>query len=340
MIGGQGYDEFYAAAMIRISYLVHRGLVDYIAADYNHYTEASDQNGKSPLTKATYLEVVQNPLKRVPITLSPNPIKPGSAYATPDIDVKKLRDHTDMKDVIRIILNLWDNRFQNKFQGRNGDREKLEELMAYRDKAAHQKQFTLADLQSAKDIAWSLLMVLEQARLAQEVNQIYNAHALRHVSPSDDVPLPLNDFEDNATRSIAPVEPGNELYIQIVYPDQRVVQYQLPIDEPRIVVGRGPNSAFYIADSAISRLHLVIVRDAANNLTITDLTTKSGTKLNGAKLESGSKYAWKAGETVQIGNTLLILRSKPGKQIVNQEQPQHVNGNISSTVHTATHPLN
>ena len=60
-----------------------------------------------------------------------------------------------------------------------------------------------------------------------------------------------------------------------------------------------------IEDSTVSTTHLCIQRDG-QGLTVTDMNSTNGTKLNGASLQGEAPL--NSGDTLEIGHTLLTVR--------------------------------
>ena len=72
-----------------------------------------------------------------------------------------------------------------------------------------------------------------------------------------------------------------------------------------LLVGRKSHCNLMIEDSTVSTTHLCIQRDG-QGLTVTDMNSTNGTKLNGASLQGEAPL--NSGDTLEIGHTLLTVR--------------------------------
>lgn len=102
----------------------------------------------------------------------------------------------------------------------------------------------------------------------------------------------------------AQVQPHSLYTLQAVASDGRIAEFALHQHE--ITIGRGPQADFQIADPQISRLHLRI--NLRGQLTLTDLGSTSGTKMEHEILPSHIPVPWQVGKPVLIGNTRLMLK--------------------------------
>jgi hypothetical protein len=99
----------------------------------------------------------------------------------------------------------------------------------------------------------------------------------------------------------------NTFYIEVLPPDGKVWYFSLPA-EP-VMVGRSSNRCKLIVnDPRISRIHLRIFRSPDVGVTITDMYSAHGSKLDGHPLPSGMAISWLLEQTATIGGTTLILR--------------------------------
>jgi len=89
-----------------------------------------------------------------------------------------------------------------------------------------------------------------------------------------------------------------------------------PLDLAKTLVGRRSHDQdvhqeIPIADSGISRRHLTFLRAADSRVTVLDLNSTNGTKLNGMKLEAGVETLVRPGDELTIGEwTRLIIRTR------------------------------
>ena len=89
----------------------------------------------------------------------------------------------------------------------------------------------------------------------------------------------------------------------------------LPLSPPGIVIGRGNEADLRIDDPGISRRHIEIRVEEAQDLggppriTVIDLNSTNGVSVNGRRVE---KAALADGATIKIGTTTMSLRIKQG----------------------------
>jgi hypothetical protein len=90
---------------------------------------------------------------------------------------------------------------------------------------------------------------------------------------------------------------------------------QLPLAPPGIVIGRGNDADLRIDDPGVSRKHIEIrVEDAqdlggAPRITVNDLGSTNGVSVNGKRVEQATLAD---GATIRIGNTTMSLHLKQG----------------------------
>src|SRR5436190_15819562 len=75
----------------------------------------------------------------------------------------------------------------------------------------------------------------------------------------------------------------------------------LPLDQPRITVGRHPANTLVVNDERASRAHCVI-EQVDDGWQLRDLKSSNGTRLNGDKVDSAKL---KPGDIIAIGATTL-----------------------------------
>lgn len=118
--------------------------------------------------------------------------------------------------------------------------------------------------------------------------------------PGNSMMLPDNPDDQHT----AQVQPHSLYTLQAVASDGRIAEFALHQNE--ITIGRGPQADFQIADPQISRLHLRI--NLRGQLTLTDLGSTGGTKLENEEVPSHIPIPWQVGKPVLIGNTRLMLK--------------------------------
>jgi len=99
----------------------------------------------------------------------------------------------------------------------------------------------------------------------------------------------------------------NTFYIEIIPPDRKLWRFPLPADQ--LLVGRSLNRCgLVIHDPRVSRIHLRISRSPDLGVTITDMYSANGSRLDGHALPPGLSINWLIEQTAAVGSTSLILR--------------------------------
>jgi DNA segregation ATPase FtsK/SpoIIIE, S-DNA-T family len=84
-----------------------------------------------------------------------------------------------------------------------------------------------------------------------------------------------------------------------------------PLAAGDLVVGRDPGCAVRLADPALSGRHLRLRVDENNRVTVKDLGSRNGTRLEGATLADGEEQALPPGAVVSAGRTQLAVELPP-----------------------------
>lgn len=95
-------------------------------------------------------------------------------------------------------------------------------------------------------------------------------------------------------------------YVEIITQSAPIRRVEVSLED--IVVGRSERCTIPVDDARVSRVHLRIQRRPDRGVTLTDLYTANGTTLDGRNVPSGMSISWLIGQTVQVGNVVLILR--------------------------------
>ncbi|MCA9079895.1 MAG: FHA domain-containing protein [Planctomycetaceae bacterium] len=80
---------------------------------------------------------------------------------------------------------------------------------------------------------------------------------------------------------------------------------RLPLDVPRLVLGRGTQCDVRVADSEVSRRHVQLIREDGR-WTLTDLGSSNGTFVNGKPVQSA---VLSQGDQIQVGRSILVFDS-------------------------------
>jgi S-DNA-T family DNA segregation ATPase FtsK/SpoIIIE len=85
---------------------------------------------------------------------------------------------------------------------------------------------------------------------------------------------------------------------------------RLPLPQGTTRIGRGCEAGLRLADPDVSRVHAEVVADGTS-VRVRDLGSTNGTRLAGAALEA-EPVGWPPGQLLEIGGSLLTLRSPDG----------------------------
>lgn len=132
----------------------------------------------------------------------------------------------------------------------------------------------------------------------------------------------MRDDDDGATKQVSrdgnAAPPQRDLLLAMW--EDRSATLTLP-DRGSILIGRdaaslgsGPSLPFVIEHPSVSRKHARIDLDfdgEARQLTITDLGSANGTRVNGRKLGEGEAVAITAGVLVEVGTVVVIVQRRP-----------------------------
>lgn len=96
-------------------------------------------------------------------------------------------------------------------------------------------------------------------------------------------------------------------FIEVLPSDSKSWRFVLPSDG--VLVGRSPNRCgLMLADGRVSRIHLRVTRSPERGITIADMYSANGSKLDGRALPPGLGIAWLINQTVKAGDSALTLR--------------------------------
>jgi S-DNA-T family DNA segregation ATPase FtsK/SpoIIIE len=81
----------------------------------------------------------------------------------------------------------------------------------------------------------------------------------------------------------------------------------IPVYEKKIIIGRGTNHVLAIPDNSISRNHVeVVFREGV--ITVTDLGTSNGTKIDGELLPGNVPVPYREGQMLTLGQSEVAIR--------------------------------
>ena len=87
------------------------------------------------------------------------------------------------------------------------------------------------------------------------------------------------------------------------------------ITKPEFIIGKSKLHADYAIEhnTAVSREHCIVTRDANGANYITDNKSTNGTYVNGVKIEAGKKQLLTDGTKVKLGDEEFIFRLRSGE---------------------------
>ena len=110
---------------------------------------------------------------------------------------------------------------------------------------------------------------------------------------------------EGTTRVSAPRESGRTAFVLLVWPST-VQRFPLP-EVGATTVGRGADCELRIDDDSLSRRHARIVVDG-NRVTIEDLGSRNGTRVQGRSVESHAAVELAVGSIAELGDIVVALQ--------------------------------
>lgn len=121
-------------------------------------------------------------------------------------------------------------------------------------------------------------------------------------------PQPVVRLDKSRTRRIAPPTPNTALQVEIVKRHGDASSQKIDLSKPSVLVGRSLMADIEVSDPRVSRVHLLIAGSLESGIKVTDLHSANGTYLDGMPLPPNCATVWEVGQSITIGETLLILR--------------------------------
>ena len=81
---------------------------------------------------------------------------------------------------------------------------------------------------------------------------------------------------------------------------------RMPLEQPRLVIGRAPEAQVHLDNASVSRQHAELFRDPFGRWWIRDLTSRNGTFVNGQRV---TERVLAPGDIVQVGACSLVLQT-------------------------------
>src|SRR5690606_11656600 len=76
-------------------------------------------------------------------------------------------------------------------------------------------------------------------------------------------------------------------------------------DGDQVLIGRAPEARLLLQDPRVSSRH-ALVRREGDRVTVQDLGSANGTLINGDALEGAEPRTLKAGDEIQVGETVVV----------------------------------
>lgn len=218
----------------------------------------------------------------------------------------------DLNGWLQLVLQRWNDVFSKRFN--NGSASNVQTLcralVSFRHSASHE-QIAVQDyendlLQFAENGA-KLLVEIGEAAQAQKLRELVDKITARPII----IEPPIDEDDTQVT---AAVKTSRGLCLQVVQPDGTTKHIPLDLEsfsEHRLVIGRkrqNGQGSISIDDPRVSRLHLLITRSADNKLTLTDLLSANGTRIEDEKLHHNQTVEWPLDKRIIVGSMWLILR--------------------------------
>lgn len=107
--------------------------------------------------------------------------------------------------------------------------------------------------------------------------------------------------------------------------------WDIPLDRPRIIIGRDPNCAdVHLKDPTISRMHAVVVV-TPQQITVRDMNSTSGTYVNDTRIK---EIVLRDGMTIRMGKTMMSFmnRSPLPPVLLDQLASSNEDGDVMATI--------
>lgn len=130
------------------------------------------------------------------------------------------------------------------------------------------------------------------------------------------------------------------MYLLEIQSSNRTWKYQ--VNESPVTIGRSPDNSISLDDALASRNHAKI-EFVDGSILVSDLGSSNGTKVNGTEIEPRARVLIKAGDSIKIGSTVLILRvvqdadvskeaARSAPSLVDARKDSAVSGPVSTVV--------
>jgi hypothetical protein len=257
----------------------------------------------------SYMEEIQEKLK------NNNGQYPADMFKSDDLLLNQL---SDPRAWLTLMVRRWDELFQKK-SGSTGKRH-LEYVREIRDRWAHNRPISPDEAVSAAEAAFNLLKDFQCEAAMQEARRIWTE--LEQIQqPDAPKPQPVQQVEratlaqeidavvvtDGDTDLIQPIVQSDQLYLEVVTGGGEARCVEVPVQDGRVIIGRGERARISVDDPKVSRIHLLVTKNDTG-LILTDLRSANGTMLDKKPVKPNEPTHWGIGQQVTIGNTWLILR--------------------------------
>lgn len=179
----------------------------------------------------------------------------------------------------------------------NGTHKHIDTMRELRNTWAHQGVITCEAAQRAAEAGHKLLTALGANQEAKNIQDTVKQLLL------------IAQTTDGDTELVQPIKESASYYIEIIGQNGLATSECIPLNKDRMLIGRSLSSHIRITDDArVSRAHLLITRQKADEIKLTDLRSANGTVIEEQLLPPNTAIKWPLGRRITIGSTWLILR--------------------------------
>ena len=160
----------------------------------------------------------------------------------------------------------------------------------------------------------------DDGELSQFVTSQQNGHEPAMGLPTADYPeAQVEGITHSCEETMATSEEKGNLWIEILSHNGK--KANVAVKQDCLAIGRSPSNNVVLDDPFVSRVHLRVTRSVNQGLTVTDLVTANGTRLDSVSLIPTIPSEWHVGQIVVVGNTRLSLKQPPSHELAYQSEP-------------------
>ena len=126
--------------------------------------------------------------------------------------------------------------------------------------------------------------------------------AKRNPAPQPQPEPDVSDFEDQKTEMLVSPFESDPVRAKFTVLEGPCYGQEFFVSQARNTLGRGTNNTIVVADLAMSRQHIEVIRNPDESFTIRDLNSVNGTIVNGTKVKESDLFH---GDRVEAGKTVM-----------------------------------